>query len=394
MGLARGGRIATIDGLRGIAILLVVWFHYWQISWQSLVLPVVHDAPQWLAETGYLGVALFFFISGFVIALPFVEAHAVGAPPPTWRHFYTRRLLKIVPSYVLVIAVLIAIGFQTYPNLPAGAKDVGIHLLFVHDWFPAYNSSIDGVMWSLGVEVQFYLLFPLFCFAFLRWPRATVLVMFAIANAWRLWSYHGDHYYLEQKLAQLPGYLDFFAAGMFGAFAYVSTALRPQAAARRWLFTLMALAGVVLYVALSRDCYLHRFDPEWPQLWVVRWRSAIAVACFLTAVGSLFAFRRAQYALANPLLLYLAAISYNLYLWHVPIARELQTWRIPPYAGDPHTDHRWMLTFPLIAIPVALAVSTAVTYGFERPILRWRPRRRRLPATEGPEARTAITVGS
>jgi peptidoglycan/LPS O-acetylase OafA/YrhL len=54
-----------------------------------------------------------------------------------------------------------------------------------------------------------------------------------------------------------------------------------------------------------------------------------------------------------------------------------------------------MLAFPLVAIPVALAISTAVTYGFEQPILRWRRRRRTpLPATEGPDARTAITIAS
>jgi peptidoglycan/LPS O-acetylase OafA/YrhL len=394
MGLARGGRIATIDGLRGIAILLVVWFHYWQISWQAVEFPSIGLTFQPLAETGFLGVALFFFISGFVIALPFVEAHATGAPRPSWRHFYTRRFLKIVPSYVLCIAVLIAVGFQTYPSFFAAARDVVFHLLFVHVWFPATYGTIDGVMWSLGTEVQFYAIFPLLCWAFVRWPRVTTLAMFAIANGYRLWCFHSDHYYIEQRLAQLPAYLDFFAAGMFCAWAYVAIEHRPPLANRRWLFSGLMLVGAIGYVAIANDCYQHRFVTEWPQQWVVQWRSVLAIACFVTALGALFAYRTLQRLLANPPLLFLAAISYNLYLWHVPIARELEQWHVPPYTGDPHLNPTWVWLFPLVAIPIALAISSAVTYGFERPILRWRPRRRRIPATEGPENRTPITVGS
>ncbi|MBV8643233.1 MAG: acyltransferase, partial [Candidatus Eremiobacteraeota bacterium] len=53
---ARGARIATIDGLRGIAVVLVVWYHVWQVSWQSAVVPVLNVSFQPLAETGWLGV--------------------------------------------------------------------------------------------------------------------------------------------------------------------------------------------------------------------------------------------------------------------------------------------------------------------------------------------------
>ena len=388
----RNGRIATIDGLRGIAILLVVWFHYWQISWQGATIPLLGLSLQPLAETGFLGVALFFFISGFVIPLPFVQARANGAAPPSWRHFYTRRFLKIVPSYVLCIAVLIAIGFQTYPNLLAGLRDVVFHLLFVHDWFAQTNESIDGPMWSLGVEVQFYLIFPLLCAAFLRWPRTTALALFALANVWRLWWLHANTYFIEELLAQLPGYIDFFAAGMLCAWACVAIGRRPQVAARRWTFSALMLVGIAAYVVLAHDCYLHRFDPGWPQGWVVHWRSAVALTCLATGLGSLFALRGLQHTLANPILIFLAAISYNLYLWHVPIARELVQHHVPPFTGDQHLDASWMLAFSFVAVPLALAVSAAITFGVEQPILRWR-RRKPLAATEGPEPRTAITVG-
>jgi peptidoglycan/LPS O-acetylase OafA/YrhL len=389
MELLRGGRIATIDGLRGIAIVLVVWFHVWQICWQAAVVPVINLSFQPLAEAGFLGVAVFFFISGFVLMLPYVQAHLTGTAPPTLRHFFGRRFLKIVPSYVLCIVVLLAVGTQAYTGVFDAARDVIFHLLFIHNWFGVTNASINGVLWSLGVEVQFYLLFPLLVLLFVRRPLTATFVMFAIANAWRVWCVvTPNHYYIEQRLAQLPGYLDFFAAGMLGAFAYVAIALhRPELAERRWTFTVISLAGFVAMLMLFHDCFVHRTDVEWPQAWAMQWRSAFAVACLAAGLGSLFAVRGFQLILANRVLLFMAAISYNLYLWHQPIANFLVKVHFPPYATpDKHDDPHWMLAYPLVALPIALGVSALITYAFEQPILRLGRRRPELRPTVMPVA--------
>jgi peptidoglycan/LPS O-acetylase OafA/YrhL len=88
-------------------------------------------------------------------------------------------------------------------------------------------------------------------------------------------------------------------------------------------------------------------------------------------LGSLLAVPAWQRLLANPVLLFFAAISYNLYLYHQPLARLLLKWRIPPYAGtDQHADPHWPLTFTLIAFAATIAQATIVTYFFERPLLR------------------------
>jgi peptidoglycan/LPS O-acetylase OafA/YrhL len=388
MELVRGGRIATIDGLRGIAIAAVVWFHLWQISWTWALIPYTSISLQPIAEAGFLGVALFFFISGFVLMLPYAQAHLAGTPWPTLRHFFGRRFLKIVPSYVLAIAVMIAFGVQTYATFADAAKDVAFHLLFIHDWFRSTNVSIDGVMWSLGVEIQFYVLFPLLVLAFVRRPLLTTIALFAIANGWRVWVMLANHYYYEQRLAQLPGYIDFFAAGMLGAFAYVAIATRhPRLARRRWAFTALSIAGFVALWLLVVNCDFHRGDAEWPQLWSVEWRSALALACLAAGLGSLFALRGFQLVLANRMLLFLAAISYNLYLWHQPIARALVEHHLPPYAtADPHDDPQWKLVYWAVAVPAVIAVSALITYGVEQPILRLGKRRRELRPTPIPIA--------
>jgi len=386
--LLRDGRIAVIDGLRGVAIALVVWFHLWQISWQNAMIPVVNVSLQPIAETGFIGVAIFFFISGFVLLLPYAEARLTRTAAPSVRHFASRRFLKIVPSYVLAIAVLIATGYQTYPNAAAAAKDVLFHLLFVHDWFAATNASIDGVMWSLGDEIQFYVLFPLLAITFVRRPLLSTLALFAVANGWRIWCMLSNHYFYEQRLAVLPGYIDFFAAGMLGAFAYTAIALRhPALARRRWAFTALSCVGFIALYLLAKNCYDHRTDHEWPQLWAVQWRSALALACLAAALGALFATRAYQRVLANPLLLFLAAVSYNLYLWHQPLARVLVRAHLPPYAtADPHDDARWMLLFWAVALPAAIAVSALITYGVERPIVRLGRRTRSARPTPMPIA--------
>jgi peptidoglycan/LPS O-acetylase OafA/YrhL len=382
MDLVRDGRIATIDGLRGIAIALVVWFHIWQIDWHAASIPFTAISLQPLAETGFLGVALFFFISGFVLLVPYANAHFVGGAPPTVRHFFSRRFLKIVPSYVLCIGALIATGYQTYPNAGAAARDVAFHLLFVHDWFAVSYESIDGVLWSLGDEIQFYAIFPLLVLAFVRRPFTVAFTMVAIANGWRIWCHLSNQYFIDQRLNALPGYLDLFAAGMLCAWCYVAIATRrPKLAARRTLFTGLLVAGVAAYCLLAGSCYDQRFVNGWPHLWVVEWLTALAATCFAAALGSLFAFRAAQRALANPVLLFLAAISYNLYMWHQPVARGLLGHRIPPFAGsDPHEDPRWQIAYWFVAVPAGIALSALITYCFERPILRLHRRgRARLP---------------
>jgi peptidoglycan/LPS O-acetylase OafA/YrhL len=383
----RDGRIATIDGLRGIAILLVVWFHVWQICWQSAVIPLVNVSLQPFPETGFLGVALFFFISGFVLLLPYAEAARLGRRPPPLRHFFLRRFFKIVPSYVLCIVVLLALGVESYPSFSDAVRDVAFHLLFIHDWFAVTNGTIDGVMWSLGAEVQFYLIFPFIAAAFVRRPIAATIAMFAIANAWRIWCMASNHYFLAQRMQQLPAYFDFFAAGMLAAALSAVVAQRPALTRRRGLFTALALAGFAVMFIVTRGYFDQRYDAGWPYLQDLELRSLLALGYAAAGLGSLFAVRAFQRALGNPALLFLAAISYNLYLWHQPLAKLLMAHHVPPFRGaDPHLDDAWRLAFAFVAVAAAVAVSSAITYGFERPILRWSKRWER---GGGPEPRAA-----
>lgn len=361
-------RLGVLDGLRGIAVLLVLWYHVWEISW----LPAPATWLQFVPETGFVGVTLFFFLSGFVISYPFVRASIHGRAQPGWSHFAWRRFTKIVPSYALSIGVAYALGYaQSQPNADT-LPDVVTHLLFIHTWFPDRYGTINGVLWTLAVEVEFYCLFPLIWQAFKRAPWLTAVLMIAIAWAWRAWYAHccmGTLFPTYEE--NLPGYLDIFACGMIASYAYVRFGDRLAAGWRKFAAPVVALAGIVVLVQLLQNLFGFRLADQWAGVWQIDKRPLFGLSFALIAVGSLVAPAWWQLLFDNPPLRFLAAISYNLYLYHQLVARELLKWHVPPYIGDdPHFDPGWQVRYTQIAFAVTIAQAALVTYVFERPLLR------------------------
>lgn len=369
-------RLGVLDGLRGIAMLLVLWYHVWEISW----LPAPLHALQFVPETGFVGVDLFFYISGFVIVYPFVKALARGEAPPPWGHFAYRRAIKIVPSYLLCIAVCIAIGYAQFASAGEAARDIVTHLLFIHTWWPDTYGSINGVLWTLAVEVEFYAIFPLIWFFFRREPLVTAAVMVLGSTLFRSYAHSCClHTSAGLMIDNLPGYLDTFAFGMISAHVYSSakdrfTGVRAQIAA-----TVAAIAGFVFLTLLLQNLWAMRTADEWSTVWQIHNRTFVGAAFALMGLGSLLALPVWQRIIANPVLLFFAVISYNLYLYHQVFSRELLAWHIPPYRGaDPHLDPHWQVTYTIVAIGFTIAQAAIVTYAFERPLLALKRRTRAL----------------
>lgn len=365
------GRLDVLDGLRGIAVLLVLWFHVWEISW----IPGLAAPYLFIAATGYIGVHMFFFLSGFVIAYPFIRAAAAGTSPPTWGHFARRRLVKIVPSYALSIIVAFAIGYAaTQTGGEPIWSDVVKHLLFVHTWWSSTFGSINGVLWTLAVEVEFYMVFPLVWWCFRRQPWMTTAALIGIAFAWRHYFYSccfsNSFLYMEQNL---PGFLDIFAIGMISAHVYVRYGLAMgRTMQRRFAATLVGIGGLALIVFLQYDIYAHRGINQWAGVWDLDRRPLLGLAFALAALGSIAAIPLWRKVLANPVFIFLAGISYNLYLYHQLVARELLLHHWPPFTtADQHDDPHWGPLFNVVAFAASIAVAALVTYAFERPILRW-----------------------
>ncbi len=397
--------VRVLDGMRGIAILLVVLLHHWQLSWFALKIPGLPDrfTLEFAQGAGYVGVELFFFISAFCLFHPHARAMLGSGPVPTLRHYAYRRAIKILPSYLLAVLVFGTVLVSS----PLGARigwpaDLGLHLVFLHNLLPETIGSLGPVFWSLAVEVQFYVLFPLLARAARRRPWLTVAAMVAAAIAYRAWARSQPFGRFAFVDSMMPAFLDLFAMGMLAAYLVVWIRARPAADVRRLrgAFTVLAAGGAVALLMLLEWAFDLRFEAALPEVWRSHNRTWLAAAFLGVAVASVFAANLWQRLLANPVLVFLSTISYNLYLWHYGIARLIREERwVPSVTAEPTQDPQWQLTFTLVGIAASVVVATLVTYGFERPLLRLGVRgavrsvRARLAGSEGEDLLVQVPAG-
>jgi peptidoglycan/LPS O-acetylase OafA/YrhL len=274
---------------------------------------------------------------------------------------------------VFAIFAMTALGLAHFGSFGEAFREIVLHLLFIHIWFPQSFGTINGVLWSLGVEVQFYVLFPAIAWCALRRPFATFAALALVANLYRFGvrnAFDAPH-----LMNQLPGTLDLFGAGMLAAYGHRLLEERaPLLVRRRALWTLVSFGGFALFAIVIQGAFDARQQPDWPYHWDAAGRPLLTLAFPLATVGALFAWPAWQRVLANPVLVFLSLVSYNLYLWHVAVLRALLDAHIPGWKGvDPHGDPVWALEFTFVAFAAALIVATVITYALERPLLRARP---------------------
>ena len=106
---------------------------------------------------GHLGVSIFFALSGFCLYYPLVKR---SEWKPDWKCFYIRRALRIYPAYLLSLAIMFPVWLES-SAAPNWAFHLVTHLSFTFMFFRETAHSINGVLWSLGTEENFYMLFPL-----------------------------------------------------------------------------------------------------------------------------------------------------------------------------------------------------------------------------------------
>jgi len=364
-------RLDVLDGLRGIAILMVVWWHLWLFSWLTPNFTLFgHPMSLTLIPgTGLMGVELFFFISGFVLFYPYARHLFEGKPLQTVKDFAYRRFIKIVPSYVIALVAALLL-LWSFSSVREAVWQVVTHLLFIHIFWTDTWVGINGVLWSLGVEIQFYLVFPLICMAFRRWPLGTYAAMVAVAVLYRtaLGRDHANDYVI---MGQMPAYLDLFADGMLAAWVFVFARSRVAGIERyRWLALLVALAAAGGLYALLQNL-LPQIWAEAYQPWQSTNRLYFGALLAVFTVASLFAYRWWHAVIANRLFVFLGIISYNLYLWHNVIMLAMLKYHIPrSRLPNPHGDEHWKWVYTVWSVVLSLLVSTFITYAIERPLLK------------------------
>lgn len=362
----------AIDGLRGLAIVLVVAYHTWLLSWFSPMWYVAQrtvpvDA---LYRCGYFGVDLFFVVSGFCMFYPEARNIFEGAPAMTWRQFGYRRFIKIAPSYVAALAATALVAWPDAGGTRKFASAVANHLLFVnnsyYDAFGAHNS----VLWSLAVEVQFYLIFPLLAVVFRVQPSLVTAAMVAAALGYRYGTAHCCLLY-EPVSRQLPAFLDLFAFGMLAAYGFVRLRGRERKSPSfTVVWTICALLAAAAVFALFLSANKVQYDHAGRENWDLAGRTLLGFGFAALALSLCLSHRWLRRVVGNPVLVFLSVLSYNLYLWHTLVEIWLRDHKLPhPATHDPHRDPLWRSLYAAIAIAASLLVSAGVTYFVERPLL-------------------------
>ena len=262
--LDRLGRIVTpgrrlipqIDGLRFVAISVVFYYH---IAHRLVLSGAGTGQPssllQSLMSTGNYGVELFFVISGFVLALPYIRARLADGKAVSLRAYYLRRLTRLEPPYIVFLIALfvldLVLGLGTgqglWRHLLAG-------LVYQHNLVYGFLNPVMGVAWSLEVEVQFYVLTPLLLHGFLRanpWTRrGLLLVVILVSASARFWITDWRYY------TCVLGHLHEFCTGYLLADFYV-TDWREQPAPRLvWdLASLVGWAALWPLVRIQHQLY-------------------------------------------------------------------------------------------------------------------------------------------
>jgi peptidoglycan/LPS O-acetylase OafA/YrhL len=357
------GRIAELDGVRGLAILLVLIWHYFEIvpAQSILLFRIIHMA----FSLSWSGVDLFFVLSGFLIGGILYDARE---SENYFRTFYLRRVHRIFPVYFLWIALFFVGLFFASPSRSGALRDifnsdvpVWSYPLFIQNLLMAKRQILGcawlGITWSLAVEEQFYLLLPMAVRHFrIRTLVALVALSILAAPVIRIFFAHaGNIYYAPYVL--LPCRADALGSGVLIAIAVRQERVwRMLESHRHYLYlTFGILACGFAYLAVKQN-RLYTFGLTWIAAFY-----GVLLLLVLVRPGKL---ERAIFR--TPILTGLGTIAYAVYLFHqgTNYLLHLAFLKSPPaLSGWPSL----LVTLLSLAIVVPLAVISWVF--FEKPLV-------------------------
>jgi peptidoglycan/LPS O-acetylase OafA/YrhL len=299
---ADGASLFALDGVRGLAVLIVI---------------ASHTAAFGMAGQGSIGVLLFFMLSGFVLSLPFVDQPARILSVDAVRSFYVNRTLRIVPVFVVAVLYLSWVLGQDW----SWVQD---NVTFAKGWTH---------LWSVAEEARFYVLFPFVVAALAALPNRASRIVALAAMIWAAWRLQYHH-----KIDMMIGtfvefYFWYFLAGVLACFLYrpLSTMRTPSNVQR------VGGAAAVLIVAFlftsSYDAITYIWRPLMPWLpegfamngWYLPVLWCALLGTLLLCVTLFPASLIGRWMRSWPMR-HVGLLSYSLYLFHVPVIMALEPW--------------------------------------------------------------------
>lgn len=324
---AIAGYMPQLDGLRAIAVLLVIFIH----ADKGLRMP-----------GGFVGVDIFFVLSAFLITGLLVQERERTGRIDIGR-FYLRRALRLMPPFLLFLAVYLATAPLIWPAHPH-LRDALIAGLYLSDYgIPFFEAPVYlAHTWSLAIEEQFYLLWPLILLPVMRSRRPILLLALAWATLtiWRYGFTDWRHFYYR---------FDTHGSGLaVGALLFLVT----RSGVLRF-HPLMAwpAAAFIVWTAFTANISVSQLTIAQVEI-----AAAFLIGCLATGQGGALG-----KLLALPPMVMLGKLSYGIYLWHFPFA---------VYARD-----HW--SYP-VALASTIAFSVLAAFISYRTVEAWGRRKRQL----------------
>lgn len=369
-------KLEYIDGLRGVAMLMVLLAHTWSMFKYRIYIPspagtidIAH-----FQSLGYLGVSLFLCLSGFCLYFPY--ASNSSKEEPNLFEFYRKRSRRVLPPYYVALFLASAAAYmgylpQIYPYSLTGAdavKQLFFHMFFIHNTTPETTGALNDTMWSMALEWQLYLFFPLVFVAFRKFnAHAVIFVIFCTNLLTR--DILSDNVHLENEiyLYILPfsafGRIFDFAVGMYAAWL-VGDPRRSKPQSIRIVGYCVLACSIAISTAFILQ-FLHR-DAMWTDLIPVLPQLAWSV-CFAMII--IFAYQKnaLQYLLSSRLIVWLGGFSYSAYLINgaflMPLCKAFK-------CSVSHSSAAALAVEFLVIIPIILTISFLFHLVFERPFVR------------------------
>jgi peptidoglycan/LPS O-acetylase OafA/YrhL len=326
---------------------------------------VVNGGGLWpIVQFGWLGVDLFFALSGFLLTQQALNkrggsftnpfARALGEPV---RDFLLRRVLRVYPAYYACVAVLLVLAAAgIYRSVPT-VTDMTLHLGMLHNFDYVFIDSMNGVFWSLPFEWQFYLAFPAILYAGLRYGWILLLAV-AVASAvvTRMWvTWTDDGFLLMHLLARI----DTFVVGMAAAVLALRTPNAPVVRRLLWIVGLgMMISLPWVFTSLPGGARHDGWLGTLRLLWI---DGALA----LLLLGLAGRDRWAATVLGNPVMVWIGTVSYGIYLVHVPVLELLPLVGAYPPRGV-GLDAGFVRVL-VMATPIVLILAALSHYLIEAP---------------------------
>jgi peptidoglycan/LPS O-acetylase OafA/YrhL len=349
-----GSWIPEIDGLRFVAISSVVLYHIYAQLLVKSGHPVAVQARYALLGTaignGDRGVRLFFVISGFILGMGFARQHLHLGKPVDLKKYFLRRVTRLEPPYILNLVFCAFVAFFYYHQaLGYMVPHLLASVLYQHNMAYRTPSVINGVTWSLEVEIQFYILAPLIALLFrISNPsarRSIFLGLIAIIGVVQILL----HTNATVAALTIAFYMQYFLAGMLLTDLYLT--VRPHIGTH-WAWDILSLCGWPVVFLVSRDfLWFHAILPFLIML--------LYVAAFQGVIFRKF--------FSNYWIAIVGGMCYSIYLWHffaIGVFFKLTRHLI--------VFHDFLLNFSVQVLALAIPIAVVSLLAFvlvERPCM-------------------------